>query len=598
MSCSGVYILKKQSAAFPCPEIGPPGPPGPAGPPGPTGTVGPTGLIGPVGVTGYTGIQGLPGVASGTGATGYTGTTGYTGYTGPQGLPGEASGTGATGTTGVTGYTGTTGPTGPSGPTGRTGSTGSTGVTGVTGFTGPTGWTGPTGPTGFTGPSGPSGPTGTTGPTGPTGTTGPQGLPGFATNTGATGTTGPIGRTGPTGVTGYTGSTGFTGTTGPSGPSGPSGPTGFTGPTGPMGFGSNRVASYYNTSTFSITGPGFTGTTFAFNQTAVEVGGVTLVDSTKITVPTTGIYEAWYSLQSSYTGGGSTEFLYIWLRINGQDAEWTNGRIEVNSNNGDTLPIVPYILSLNAGDYIEFVAEGTNTDFIGLGATGVPGPDIPSVIAGIKEVAVDIGTTGPSGWTGPLGPTGLTGETGPTGPTGPTGETGPTGATGTTGITGFTGTTGPAGGSFGSYFGSFSSTDNQTVTDLNTPTALTYTTTELSNGVLIGAPTSRIVISNAGTYNISYSIELINASCINKEIVTTWVMINGTNLARSGRVVILPTAGFRTTTYCDFIYTFGVGDYFEVYFSSTDSATTATALPASGSIPAIPSIITNVYRIG
>ena len=76
---------------------------------------------------------------------------------------------------------------------------------------------------------------------------------------------------------------------------------------------------------------------------------------------------------------------------------WTNGRIEVNSNNGDQLPIVPYILPLNAGDYIQFVAEGTNGDFEGLAVTGAPGPDIPSLIVGIKEIAVDIGTTGPTG---------------------------------------------------------------------------------------------------------------------------------------------------------------------------------------------------------
>ena len=170
-----------------------------------------------------------------------------------------------------------------------------------------------------------------------------------------------------------------------------------TGPTGPASIGSNVAASYFNDQTFGITGPGYTGTTFSYNQTAVEVGGITLVNGTQITVPKTGTYEAWYSLQSNFIGGGASQFLYIWLRINGVDAPWTNGRIEVNSNNGDQLPIVPYILSLNAGDYVEFVAEGTTGDFEGLAVTGVPGPDIPSLIVGIKEIATDIGTTGPTG---------------------------------------------------------------------------------------------------------------------------------------------------------------------------------------------------------
>jgi hypothetical protein len=314
------------------------------------------------------------------------------------------------------------------------------------------------------------------------------------------------------------------------------------------------VASYYNTNTIGITGPGYTGTTFSYNQTAVELGGVQLVNSTKLTVSKTGVYEAWYSLQSSYTGGGTSQFLYIWLRINGADADWTNGRIEVNSNNGDSLPIVPYIISLNAGDYIEFVAEGTDGDFLGLATNGVPGPDIPSVIVGIKEVAVDIGVDGP---------------------------------------------TGPAGGSFGSYYGSFSSTTNQPVgytgaTGASTP--ISYTTSEITNGVNIGTPQSRIVITNAGTYKFSYTINFTKTQ-VESEIVYVWIVINGVPLARSATALTLNTQNGYSSANGEYIYTFSANDYFEVYFTSTNSDTSAATIPAVGDVPAIPSIITNVYRI-
>jgi len=338
-----------------------------------------------------------------------------------------AVGTGVTGPFGPTGIIGTTGFTGPTGPC-------CTGPTGApSDVTGPTGYTGPIG----TGPTGPSGPIGETGPTGPfgTGPTGPTGVQGLTGPTGFTGPQGFTGTTGPTGVQGLTGPTGSTGPSGITGATGPTGVQGLIGPTGAVSIGTNVAASYYRDTTFGITGPGFTGTTFSYNQTAVQIGGITLSSGSQITVPKTGVYEAWYSLQSSFIGGGSSQFLYIWLRINGIDVPWTNGRIEVNSNNGDSLPIVPYILTLNAGDYIEFVAEGTSGDFEGLAVTGVPGPDIPSLIVGIKEIAVDIGTTGPTG------PRGSTGTTGPTGPTGaPSDVMGPTGPTGTVG----TGPTGPA----------------------------------------------------------------------------------------------------------------------------------------------------------
>lgn len=55
-------------------------------------------------------------------------------------------------------------------------------IVGPTGPTGPTGWTGPTGPTGFTGPTGRQGPTGLRGPTGDTGATGSTGPAGSSAN--------------------------------------------------------------------------------------------------------------------------------------------------------------------------------------------------------------------------------------------------------------------------------------------------------------------------------------------------------------------------------------------------------------------------------
>ncbi len=198
-----------------------------------------------------------------------------------------------------------------------------------------------------------------TGPTGPTGNTGPAGT---ATNTGATGPTGPIGNTGPTG---------------------PTGPTGGTGPTGPNTIGSNPVASYYSNTTQDISNA--TPTILTFDHTAVQQG-ISLVSGSRITVSVAGIYEVYYSIQIHRTAGGSTTFTYIWLAKNGTAVPDTNGRVAVVSNTGDSLPIVPYILSLNAGDYLEFVAQADNDHVQALALSPAYGPFIPSIIAGIKRV--------------------------------------------------------------------------------------------------------------------------------------------------------------------------------------------------------------------
>jgi hypothetical protein len=132
-------------------------------------------------------------------------------------------------------------------------------------------------------------------------------------------------------------------------------------------------------------------TVFTFDQTFVERNGITRVGTTAMKVPRRGIYEAWYSIQINRTknAGGSAEYTYIWLRVNGSDVSNSNGRINSNSNNGDSLPIVPYILELNANDTVEFVAQATDDGFriLTVADASAIGPAIPSIIVGIKEVS-------------------------------------------------------------------------------------------------------------------------------------------------------------------------------------------------------------------
>ena len=69
------------------------------------------------------------------------------------------------------------------------------------------------------------------------------------------------------------------------------------------------------------------------------------------------------------------------------------------------------------------------------------------------------------------------------------------------------GVSGPVGPAFPGYYGSFTDSTTQTIA-ANTSTPMTFDTTEESDGVTIGTPTSRIVIANAGTYNIQFSAQL------------------------------------------------------------------------------------------
>lgn len=162
---------------------------------------------------------------------------------------------------------------------------------------------------------------------------------------------------------------------------------GATGPQGPPGdLSTNPVGSYYSDQTQGISN---TGTTlWTLNNTVVQ-RSISVIGGSQITVAVAGIYEIYYSAQIHRTSGGSPVYIYIWLKKNGNDEPQTNGRVSVNSNNGDSLPIVPYIIQLNAGDYLEFAARASDTDcqILAVNSGAVPfGPAIPSLIVGIKRI--------------------------------------------------------------------------------------------------------------------------------------------------------------------------------------------------------------------
>ncbi len=164
------------------------------------------------------------------------------------------------------------------------------------------------------------------------------------------------------------------------------GPAGPPGPPGDLS--TNPIGSFYSNQTQNIS----TQSTSVWTLNASTIQRYTAItNSSRITVYQSGVYEVYYSAQLSRNQGGTNTYVYIWLRKNGADVPDTNGRISINSNNSDSLPIVPYIIELAAGDYIEFVArtnEG-NDDHINILAStigGGYGPAIPSLIVGIKRI--------------------------------------------------------------------------------------------------------------------------------------------------------------------------------------------------------------------
>jgi hypothetical protein len=114
------------------------------------------------------------------------------------------------------------------------------------------------------------------------------------------------------------------------------------------------------------------------------------------------------------------------------------------------------------------------------------------------------------------------------------------------------GISGPAGPSWTGYYGSFSDSTTQTLT-ADTAKAVTFDTTEESDGVAIGTPTSRIVITNAGTYNIQFSLQ-VDKTDGGQDDATIWLRVNGNDVPRTATDITVEQSARRRLELCLYIH--------------------------------------------
>ena len=142
-------------------------------------------------------------------------------------------------------------------------------------------------------------------------------------------------------------------------------------------------------------------------------------------------------------------------------------------------------------------------------------------------------------------------------------------------------------------YGSFYDTTDQVAALINTAYAFTYNTTDLSQGVYIGSPTSRVYVDRPNVYNIQFSAEFINTSggTANAWI---WLRKNGTDVANSASTVRVQGNNTELVAAWNFLLQMNAGDYFELMWEVNDTALSLHADPATAIHPAIPSIILTV----
>ena len=159
----------------------------------------------------------------------------------------------------------------------------------------------------------------------------------------------------------------------------------FGGTTGSVAVTASYI-SVFDTTDQTLDGA-LTASVMTFNNTDFS-RGVTLVSSSRFTIPTAGAYNLAFSAQFDKTNS-SNSTAYIWLRKNGSDVANSNTSVTLGGGANDRVVAAwNFFLSGSAGDYWElaWTAEDNNTYLQAVNA--IPGvfPAIPSIIATVNSM--------------------------------------------------------------------------------------------------------------------------------------------------------------------------------------------------------------------
>ena len=149
-------------------------------------------------------------------------------------------------------------------------------------------------------------------------------------------------------------------------------------------------------------------------------------------------------------------------------------------------------------------------------------------------------------------------------------------------------------------YGAFSDTTTQTAT-ANTATLITFNTTDYSNGVTVSSG-NKLVVANAGTYNIQFSAQLENTDTQLSDV-SIWVRVNGVDVVGSTGYISVPNSHGGTPGHSvngwNYFLQLNANDYVQLVWSTT-ATTTSIKYYAPASTPTRPatlSVIATVNQI-
>ena len=156
---------------------------------------------------------------------------------------------------------------------------------------------------------------------------------------------------------------------------------------------------------------------------------------------------------------------------------------------------------------------------------------------------------------------------------------------------------GPRGGKYiNAPYGAFQDGTDQVAANTTTAYAITFDTTDFSNGVTL-SNSSRLNVSQAGIYNLQFSIQFTNTTNASQDV-DVWFRKNGTNIDKSNsRFGFAPRKGvndpYHIVAALNFFVSLSANDYIQIMWRPSDVGVQIEHYAASSSPtrPVVPSVI-------
>jgi hypothetical protein len=150
-------------------------------------------------------------------------------------------------------------------------------------------------------------------------------------------------------------------------------------------------------------------------------------------------------------------------------------------------------------------------------------------------------------------------------------------------------------------YGAFQDSTDQTAASTTTAYAVTYNTTDYSNGITL-SNSSRLNVTSPGVYNIQFSIQLANKDTQIQDV-DIWFRKNGTDVAGSNSRFSVPNSHGGTDGHLiaalNFFIDLAANDYIQIMWATTSTQVTIEHLPTqtSPTRPATPSVIATMTYV-